>query len=100
MVIPLDRDNPVLVANYADILRAFPHATFENVDGVYRFTQKPVMRWLCDHVDLNRMRIDFEISHPFSLAEYMQFYQDIGFSICGFMDVFHDELNAMMEVAP
>ncbi len=58
------------------------------VDGVWRFKQNKLIRYLVDEiVDLNRMKIEFH-NRKFSLDEYMQFYMDMGYSLSGFYEIF------------
>ena len=74
---------------------------------VWRFPEKPLARWMADRMidshdyhwmkrreenpcpNLNDMAVAFARGQ-FSLEEYMQFYRDIGCSLCGFIDVFGD----------
>lgn len=64
------------------------------IDGVLRYKESQLMSWLCGHVNLNDMRIAYDRG-KFSLGEYMQFYRDIGYSLCGFEEIFGEELEAM-----
>lgn len=82
----LPKDDPVLLEHYGDFVRLFPDAVFVAVDGVYRFQKKKLACWLGDHVSLNDMIAAYQRG-AFPLEEYMQFYQDIGYSLCGFADI-------------
>lgn len=87
------------------MLSAFPNAIYiasyedpKQPGGVYRFMEKPIMRWMCDNgVDLNAMCIAHE-EGDFSLKEYMQFYMDIGYSLCGFSEIFGGAIDRMNEL--
>ncbi len=61
--------------------------SIENGKPVWRFEEKRIMKWLQRHIDLNDMRIAF-LDGVFSKDDYKQFYRDIGYSLCGFEEVF------------
>ena len=89
----LDRTD-TLLDPYTGILALFPAAEFERVDGVVRFRRKPLARWLADNVNLNQMWVAFH-EGAFDVAALMQFYQDMGYSICGFCEVFGGQIDEM-----
>ena len=66
-----------------------PYETIFDKKGVQRFPKSKLITHLVDssQVDLNRLSRDFQ-EGKFSKREYMQFYRDIGYSVCGYMDVF------------
>jgi hypothetical protein len=68
----------------------------EDRDGVYRYEEKPITRWLCSQVNLNQMAIAYQ-GGQFSTAEFMQFYREIGYSLCGFEEIWGDEMDEMEE---
>lgn len=65
----------------------------EDDQGVYRFRAKDLILWAVDHggVNLNSMCIAFQ-QGAFSLEEYMEFYRGLGYSLCGFIDIFGEHL--------
>ena len=68
-----------------------------NDKGRYRFQTKPIMRYLCDNIDLCEMWCNFH-EDKFSLKEYVQFYMDIGYSLCGFEEVWGDTMDEVLEI--
>lgn len=57
--------------------------------GVQRFRKNSVIRHLVDSgmVDLNTLVLDF-IAGKFSGVDYQEFYQGLGYSVCGFDELF------------
>lgn len=90
----LDKTDPVLAKEYGRLLRLFPDAIFIQDNRTYRFQRKMLTRWLTSQVDSCAMRIAYE-RNEFPLAEYMQFYMNIGYSLCGFGDAFGPEIAWM-----
>lgn len=69
-------------------------------DGVERYKEKPLMRWLCDRIGLNDIWLAFRRG-DFSRDELKQFYRDIGYSLAGFDEVWDwrdEEENLKQEV--
>ena len=65
-----------------------------DADGTHRFVKKPIMSYLCDKINLNLMWIDFQRENcSFSVEEFQQFYRDIGYSLCGYWEIWHWEVN-------
>lgn len=62
-----------------------PQQPTELVNGVERFKQNAIVRYLLENGpdDLNYLA-----TIPFSLEDRKQFYQLIGYSVCGFCDLF------------
>ena len=69
--------------------KKFP--TILDDQGVQRFPVNGLYRHLVDskQVDLNRLSIDFQ-KGLFSREDYMEFYRGIGYSVCGFLEIFED----------
>ena len=92
---PLPKDDSVLQESYGPILAACPNAEFVKDDNnVYRFRRKCLANWLCDHTNLTELRLAY-LRGQVPRDEYMQFYQDIGYSLSGFWDVFEKEIAEM-----
>ncbi len=89
-VIPHDK----VPAIYSDVLEAFPDAVIvKDKDGVLRFKQNELLRHVTDtSLDLNALSVAFE-NGEFSGDEYMRFYQDIGYSLCGFCECFPESTS-------
>lgn len=93
------RDDPRLVRDYPDIVAVFPHAEFvstreEGIDNpVLRFRENKLTRWLVDsgQVDLTNLSIEYERG-LFSIDEAMEFWQGLGYSLSGFLEIFGDEV--------
>lgn len=66
-----------------------PKATYIDKHGVQRFVPSEVLvfLWENDQVDLNQLFRAF-MKGDFTLEAYQEFYQDIGFSVGGFEEVF------------
>lgn len=92
----VSHDDPVLREHYADILVAFPNAVIcLDGGGVLRFRQSALARWIGNHISLNEMVIDCQRGE-FPIEELIQFYMDMGYSLSGFVDVFGDEITALV----
>jgi len=85
----IEHDDPRLRRDYPDILVAFPNAQFvRDENGVFRFKENALVRWLMDggKISLNDMAVAFQNGH-FKLDEYMEFYQGLGYSLSGFLEI-------------
>ena len=56
-------------------------------DNVIRFRSSSLQYWLKEHVSLNDLWIEYA-NKRFTKEEVMQFYRDIGYSLCGFTEIF------------
>lgn len=58
-------------------------------NNVQRFPVNQLIRHLVDtkQVDLNNLCIDYQ-KGKFTLEEYQQFYMGMGYSVCGFEEIF------------
>lgn len=76
---------------YRDILAlAPPHPIIEDEDGILRWSGNRLIRWLPGGergLDLGKMAAAYAAG-AFSLSEYMAFYQGLGYSLCGFEEIF------------
>lgn len=63
--------------------------TIIDTDGVQRFLVNRLIRHLVDteQVDLNRLSSDYQ-EGKFTLDEYKLFYMGMGYSVCGFDEIF------------
>lgn len=66
-----------------------PKATYLDEHGVQRFVPGGVIVFLFENnqIDMNRLFLAF-MADEFTLEDYQEFYQDLGFSVCGFEEVF------------
>ena len=66
-----------------------PVETVIDKHGAQRFMENEVVVWLLDtgQLDLNKMAMAFHEGH-FSLGAYMEFYMSIGYTVCGFEEIF------------
>jgi len=62
----------------------------ENGKPIWRFDEKPIMKWISSQIDLNKMKIAF-LDGEFSKEEYKQFDRDIGYSLCGFEEIWSQQ---------
>lgn len=62
--------------------------------GVRRFPANSLYRHLVNikQVDLNRLCLDYQ-KGKFTKEEYMDFYRGIGYSVCGFAEIFGDDVD-------
>ena len=95
-------NNNIAFENYSDIILFLKELNIipvvvEDKYGTYRFKRIPIMRYLCDNINLNKMREAF-IDNKFSLKEYVQFYMDIGYSFCGFEEVWGETMDEILEI--
>ncbi len=67
------------------------YRTVIDEQGVQRFPVNSLYSHLVDtkQIDINRLSIDYQ-NGRFSRDEYMKFYRGIGYSVCGFSEVFGD----------
>lgn len=86
------RSDPNTQINYGDILALYPDHPIVLEDNVLRWQRSPMMRWLSDNVDINAMWLAYHHS-AFPLEDFTRFYRDMGYSLCGFIDIFGDELG-------
>lgn len=69
-----------------------PMQPIEMVDGVVRFTQNGIVRWLVDHATIDLNEIFLRVEHgQFERGDYVQLMQLIGYSVSGFGDLGLDE---------
>ena len=66
-----------------------PVETVIDNHGTQRFIENEAVAWLLDtgQIDLNRMFLAFHRGH-FSLEAYMEFYMSLGYTVCGFEEIF------------
>ncbi len=89
---------------YEDLLAVFPHAELEreattgNIRGVLRFKTNGIIRWLVDsgHVSLNNLSVDVD-GGRFTIDDHMEFYQGLGYSLGGFLEIFGEEVARRFE---
>ncbi len=94
------RDDKRLLRDYDDVVAVFPNASFvctleEGITApVLRFRENALTRHLVDAgmVDLNRLAVDYQ-NGKFSIDDAMEFWQGLGYSLCGFLDIFGDEVQ-------
>lgn len=83
------RQDVKVQSDFGDLLRATAHP-IECIDSRLYWKPKRIVQWLrcCQGVDLNDMGAAY--SHgEFPLDEYKQFYRDMGYSLDGFVEIFH-----------
>ena len=70
------------------------HPIIQDEQGIFRYKKNPMIRWLCDHIDLNDMWRAYR-NEGWDTKTFMQFYRDIGYSLGGFEEIWGDELDEM-----
>lgn len=83
--------------DYLDHVLISDHPIIEDKNGIFRYKAKPMMIWLCDQIDLNVMWRQFQYG-TFSRDEFMQFYRDIGYSLCGFEEVWGGAMDNILGI--
>jgi len=102
MLKDLPRNDPRLVENYYwNIVEAFPDALFEEDMGeedtsVFRFKQTKFARWVGDRIDFNELLIACQRGDV-ETELVVQFYQDIGYSLCGFVEIWGEYLKEILD---
>lgn len=81
-------------ADMAELARIFGHQVVETSESppVWRWRQNGLVRWVTaegnpNRLDLNRLWSDFHRGHA-TVYEMMKFYMQLGYSLCGFAEVF------------
>ncbi len=91
-----NRDTPVALSDvplgFRFTAELGGHPIVRDADGTLRFKANPLVRWLCDQIDLNKMWLAFG-QGAFSETAFMQFYRDIGYSLGGFEEVWGETLD-------
>lgn len=80
----------IMKKNYGDLFDKFPNHPVVLERGVLRWKSNSLMCWLGDtYTPYNAMAIAYQ-RKQFSIEDYMKFYRDIGYSLCGFAEIFGD----------
>ncbi len=67
------------------------YKTHIDKDGVQRFVVDKLIKYLYlkGEIDFTQASIDYQMG-CFTLEDYHRFYAGIGYSVCGFMDIFSE----------
>lgn len=60
-------------------------------DGILRYKENPVIRWMADHCNLNELWIAHTNDGVGTREQMKQMYRDIGYSLGGFVEIFEEE---------
>jgi hypothetical protein len=94
------RNNAEVLEYYGDLLLESKHPIYRDEHGTIRWVPNKLLRWVADECKrlpeggiFNTMTVAFQrgifSNNPaFSLEEYKEFYRDIGYSLCGFSEIF------------
>jgi hypothetical protein len=91
----------------AALARLFHHAIVQDDNGIWRWQVNDLIRLLVDDtpvyqgprpghgygraaLDLNALWLDFQ-QQRFHVEQLMKFYMEMGYSLCGFLEVFDNE---------
>jgi hypothetical protein len=96
------RADPAIRKEYGDLLDLYPDHSIEYRNGALRWKRNALACWLCDRgansrTDLNAMAIAYHQDKAFPIEDYTRFYRDIGYSLCGFIEIFGEELGLYTE---
>lgn len=87
------RADPKIQKDYGDLLGLFPNHPISRYNGAVRWVADPLMRWIANRdMLLNDMCIAYQRG-AFPLQNYAKFYRDLGYSLCGYIDVMGDYLG-------
>ena len=76
------------------------YITIIDSDGVQRFKANSIIRHIVDrYVDLNDLWLNFNHSKSMTIEDMMLFYMDMGYSVCGFCDIFNNEEVPNLEIS-
>ena len=92
------RNNAEVLECYGDLLAESDHPIYKDEHGTIRWVPNRLIRWLTDAYRgtepyggiLNHMAVAYQ-QGLFSLSEYKEFYREIGYSLSGFSEIFHDK---------
>ena len=79
-----------LQESYADLDEESKQAPLTWRDGVIRFAENIAVRYAVDHCNLNDMWME-GIRNEWPIQDVMRLYRQMGYSLCGFMEVFTEE---------
>jgi hypothetical protein len=100
---PLSRKDAKLNEHYGDLVKIFPKAEFVvDQDGTYRFKPDPLLSHLVNtgQVSMNRLWADsVGLPPPYMIDDLVRFYQNIGYSLGGFLEVFEHRLASLKALA-
>ncbi len=93
-------DDEIIQENYKHIVDMFPDCVVvEDDGGVYRFQPNNLLRYIIDNENMSDTRnsvltracLAYHRGHC-TLQEWAKFNMDIGYSLCGWLDIFSDRL--------
>lgn len=97
----ITRDDESLTRNYSDLMeyleKVRPGVVIVEINEVYRFQANKLFDWVSSQISLNDMREAF-LEGKFDIKEYVYFYMDIGYSLCGFEDVWGGEIDNVLGI--
>lgn len=86
-------DDPKLIENYPDIVDRYSKSAaivIEDSDGIWRFKSNDIVRHIIDNYKiLNDLWVAFH-DNKYSLEDMEVFYQQMGYSLSGFLDIFYE----------
>lgn len=97
------RNNPEILKYYGDLLAESKHPIYRDEHGTPRWVPNKLLCWVSDQCRrlpeggiFNTMATAFQrnilTNDPmFTLEEYKEFYRDIGYTLCGFSEIFEEE---------
>ena len=69
------------------------HDVILDQQGILRFKADPFTRKLCNLVNLNDLWAGLDLTNQAERLSLRKFYRDIGYSICGYLDIFGEQLD-------
>lgn len=78
-----------LAKEYGDLLKESDHPIYQDEHGVVRWVPTKIGEWLGDNIDLNALSIAHQRG-LIPLDQYKEFYRNMGYSLCGFSDLFRN----------
>jgi hypothetical protein len=100
-MIPVPRDDAKLVEFYSHLLEYFPDAEFVTYsdDSRYFFKPDPLFVHIKSVMRKHKISIEEiidEAGKSISVNDVMRYYAGGGFSLCGFDDLFYDDIKTAL----
>ena len=84
----LPRETKKTYARLDHVSKQYP---LEFIDGVLRFKRNVAIQYCIDHISLNDMWVESS-RNRWPITDLMTIYRMMGYSLCGFMEIFEDHI--------
>ena len=85
---------------YHDLLLLSDHPVIKDDQGILRYKTNNLTNFLHDNCkfDLNKIWFQYRNFGSWTEDEFMQFYRDIGISLCGFCDIWGEAIDEKLGI--